>query len=73
MRQPNFGQPLGGRAPPGPSPNDPQPNPQLREIPRPVALQPIQRAARTINEVLQREASFPDLDSYVKRELCLKA
>ncbi|KAH8752345.1 putative nucleoporin [Hyaloscypha sp. PMI_1271] len=28
---------------------------------------PIQRAARTINEVLQREASFPDLDSYVRQ------
>jgi len=32
------------------------------------ALQPIQRAARTINEVLQKEANFPDLDSYVRRE-----
>ncbi|CAG8974187.1 hypothetical protein HYALB_00007350 [Hymenoscyphus albidus] len=31
------------------------------------ALQPIQRAQRTINEVLQREASFPDLDSYVRQ------
>ncbi|KAM3076823.1 hypothetical protein ACMFMG_003708 [Clarireedia jacksonii] len=34
---------------------------------QPQPLQPIQRAARTINEVLQREASFPDLDSYVKQ------
>jgi nuclear pore complex protein Nup155 len=32
-------------------------------------LLPVQRAARTVNEVLQRDASFPDLDSYVKREL----
>ena len=31
-------------------------------------LLPVQRAARTISEVLQRDASFPDLDSYVKRE-----
>lgn len=31
-------------------------------------LQPIQRAARTINETLQKEANFPDLDSYVRRE-----
>ncbi len=31
-------------------------------------LLPVQRAARTINEVLQRDANFPDLDSYVKRE-----
>ncbi len=30
-------------------------------------LQPVQRAARTINEILKRDASFPDLDSYVKR------
>jgi nuclear pore complex protein Nup155 len=31
-------------------------------------LQPIQRAARTINETLQKEANFPDLDSYVRRK-----
>lgn len=31
-------------------------------------LHPVQRAARTINEVLQRDANFPDLDSYVKRK-----
>lgn len=31
-------------------------------------LLPVQRAARTINEVLQRDANFPDLDSYVKRK-----
>ncbi|KAG9238935.1 putative nucleoporin [Amylocarpus encephaloides] len=36
--------------------------------PRPSqASQPIQRAARTINEYLQREASFPELDSYVRQ------
>ena len=73
MRQPNFGQPLGGRQPAGPNPNDGQPNPRSREVAPPAALQPVQRAARTINEVLQREASFPELDSYVKRELCLGA
>jgi nuclear pore complex protein Nup155 len=39
---------------------------------RPGALQPIQRAARTINEVLLREQGFPDLDSYVKREYTLE-
>lgn len=32
-------------------------------------LAPTQRAARTINEVLQREAAFPELDSYVRREV----
>lgn len=31
------------------------------------SLPPIQRAARTVNEVLQREAGFPELDSYVRR------
>jgi nuclear pore complex protein Nup155 len=30
--------------------------------------QPIQRAARTINEYLLREASFPEFDSYVRRK-----
>ena len=65
-RQPSFtNQPP---PPPGPNPNDGQPNPQSRQPPPPQALDPVQRAARTINEVLQREASFPDLDSYVRRE-----
>lgn len=40
----------------------------VREAPAPQILQPIQRAARTINDVLLREASFPDLDSYVRRK-----
>ena|SRR2546421_10693025 len=31
-------------------------------------LKPIERAARTINEALQLEARFPDLDSYVGRK-----
>lgn len=35
--------------------------------PQPRSLLPVQRAARTINEVLQRDANFPDLDSYVRR------
>ncbi|KAI1005151.1 Nucleoporin [Podosphaera aphanis] len=30
-------------------------------------LKPVQRAAKTINDVLQREASYPDLDSYLKQ------
>lgn len=42
-----------------------QPQPQAP------ALAPVQRAARTINESLQRDASFPDLDSYVRRECSL--
>jgi nuclear pore complex protein Nup155 len=32
------------------------------------SLQPIQRAARTINETLLREASFPEIDSYIRRK-----
>jgi nuclear pore complex protein Nup155 len=31
-------------------------------------LKPVQRAARTINEVLRKDANFPELDSYVKRK-----
>lgn len=49
-------------------PSNPQ-DPQQPEADPAQALQPIQRAQRTINEVLQREASFPDLDSYVRRKL----
>ncbi len=30
-------------------------------------LKPVQRAARTINDVLRRDAHFPELDSYVKQ------
>lgn len=33
------------------------------------ALKPVQRAARTVNEVLRKDANFPELDSYVKRKL----
>lgn len=46
------------------------PPPNGQQPPAPAnsqSSQPVQRAARTINEVLQREAGFPDLDSYVKR------
>jgi nuclear pore complex protein Nup155 len=32
------------------------------------ALQPIQRAAKTISDVLARESLYPDLDSYVRRK-----
>jgi nuclear pore complex protein Nup155 len=67
IRQPVF-QPQGGRPAPNPVADAGNPNPQSRQAPPPQTLQPIQRAARTINEVLQREASFPDLDSYVRRE-----
>jgi nuclear pore complex protein Nup155 len=46
-----------------------QPQPaQLQALPQNRQLEPIQRAARTINDVLQKEANFPDLDSYVRRK-----
>jgi nuclear pore complex protein Nup155 len=67
IRQPSF-QTQGTRQPSNPTGNPSQPISQSREVPRPQAQKPIQRAARTINEVLQREASFPDLDSYVRRK-----
>ncbi|KAI6248804.1 Nucleoporin [Erysiphe necator] len=38
-----------------------------REQVKSQAMRPVQRAARTINDVLQREASYPDLDSYVRQ------
>ncbi|RKF57606.1 Nucleoporin NUP170 [Erysiphe neolycopersici] len=38
-----------------------------REQAKSQELRPVQRAARTINDVLQREASYPDLDSYVRQ------
>jgi hypothetical protein len=62
LRQPVFGAPSQpAQAPTNPrSPQSAAPVLQLSE--------PVQRAARTINEVFQREASFPDLDSYVRRK-----
>jgi hypothetical protein len=41
-----------------------QAGPQAQSQP----LLPVQHAAKTINKVLQRDASFPDLDGYIKRE-----
>jgi nuclear pore complex protein Nup155 len=35
---------------------------------QPQPLLPVQHAAKTINKVLQRDASFPDLDGYIKRK-----
>ncbi|TVY13810.1 Nucleoporin [Lachnellula arida] len=49
------------------TPSNPQDGLQPPAPSKSHSLQPIQRAARTINEVLQREASFPDLDSYVRQ------
>jgi nuclear pore complex protein Nup155 len=40
---------------------------QSQAPPQAPPLQPVQRAARTVNEVLQRDSSFPELDSYVKQ------
>ena len=50
-----------------PTPAAPQP-PQSRQQPQTQSLPPIARAARTISDVLQREASFPEIDSYVRRK-----
>lgn len=40
------------------------------EVGRPQSeqLKPIERASRTINDVLNQEARYPELDSYVSRE-----
>lgn len=37
----------------------------------PAELSPVERGARTINEVLVKEAQFPELDTYVGRELLI--
>ncbi|TVY71410.1 Nucleoporin [Lachnellula suecica] len=74
-----FNTPAASRFPPPPrqpvfttggvqrNPQDAQDGQQPAPVRESQSLQPIQRAARTINEVLQREASFPDLDSYVRQ------
>ena len=41
----------------------------VNTAPQAPSLKPVQRAARTINEVLRKDANFPELDSYVKRTL----
>ncbi|RKF83939.1 Nucleoporin NUP170 [Golovinomyces cichoracearum] len=38
-----------------------------RELVKTQTLKPVQRAAQTINDVLQREICYPDLDSYVRQ------
>lgn len=55
------------QTPPGPrsSSNSRQPVSQADRDPE---VPPIIRAANTINETLLKEASFPDLDSYVTRK-----
>ncbi|KAI9651294.1 hypothetical protein NHQ30_001332 [Ciborinia camelliae] len=55
-----------GREPPTP-PRDAPILPPIQPPPIPQPLLPISRGARTINEVLQRDAGFPDLDSYVRQ------
>ncbi|KAK7523652.1 non-repetitive nucleoporin [Phyllosticta citriasiana] len=67
-------QPVFGRAPTAPA--NPAPQPQLAPVAAvaPVAqqqlhtqpeIQPIERAARTVNDTLTQEARYPDLDSYI--------
>ena len=36
-------------------------------LPAPAVLTPIQKAAGSVNRVLQLEESYPDLDSYCRR------
>ena len=40
---------------------------QVAGVQIPAELKPIQRASKTINDALAREAQFPELDSYVGR------
>lgn len=73
-------QPVFGRAPAAPA--NPAPQPQLAPVAavapaqQPLQalpeIQPIERAARTVNDTLTQEARYPDLDSYITRE-CLES
>ncbi|PBP16344.1 hypothetical protein BUE80_DR012878 [Diplocarpon rosae] len=66
LRQPLF--PSGGRPPPADStPNDGDLNHQSRDNPPHRVFSPVERAAVTINTVLDREAHFPEIDSYVRQ------
>lgn len=42
---------------------------QSLQRPREEALPPVTKAAKCVNETLQIEESFPDIDSYCRREL----
>jgi nuclear pore complex protein Nup155 len=70
--QPSIFRPTGlAVAPPGATPQDANPQQTTSQSLTGLqnrSIQPIQRAARTINETLQKEANFPDLDSYVRRK-----
>ena len=41
-----------------------------RALPAPENVAPITRAAKAINQSLQKDENFPDLDSYLRRQLC---
>ncbi|KAL1623022.1 hypothetical protein SLS56_008433 [Neofusicoccum ribis] len=43
----------------------PAPAPQTPAIQKQPEIQPIERAARTVNDTLTQEARYPDLDSYI--------
>jgi nuclear pore complex protein Nup155 len=55
-----------------PQPQQPQPQPQPQQtahaLPAPPAESAIERAARTINNQLDRDNRYPPLEAYVGRE-----
>jgi nuclear pore complex protein Nup155 len=46
----------------------PQPQPQQQALPAPPVESPIERAARTINNMLDRDSRYPSLEGYIGRE-----
>ncbi|RDW58173.1 hypothetical protein BP6252_13584 [Coleophoma cylindrospora] len=68
FRQQSFGsQPAGAAASGSSLSKSPSQAPASLPAPDTRSSQPVARAARTINKVLQDEANFPDLDSYVRQ------
>jgi nuclear pore complex protein Nup155 len=45
-----------------------QPQPQQQALPAPPVESPIERAARTINNMLDRDSRYPSLEGYIGRE-----
>lgn len=45
-----------------------QPPPHPQALPAPPAESPIERAARTINSMLERDNRYPSLEAYIGRE-----
>lgn len=63
QRQPSFAQPQQQ-----PQQQQPQPQQQAQALPAPPVESAIERAARTINSMLDRDNRYPPLEAYVGRK-----